>query len=174
MIQENMLVEVRNITPGRVVFSIPELSIRRLFNRGESKKLSVKELRALKYAPGGEYLLTHKLAVQNQAVIEDIGLNVEPEYFWTRAEIVKLLREGSVDELLDTLEFGPRGVVDYIKRLAVDMPIADMSKRQAIYEMTGFDVTRAIEINKIEAQSEETEQTAPSRGRRVPVVAKED
>jgi len=62
-------------------------------------------------------------------------------------DVVKMLQQGSLDELKDALDFAPKGVIQIIKDKAVELPIYDMLKRQAILEMTGFNVTAAIENN---------------------------
>ena len=49
---------------------------------------------------------------------------------------------------MDCLDFAPIGVIDLVKELAVKLKINDISKREAIFEKTGFNVSKAIEINK--------------------------
>lgn len=81
-----------------------------------------------------------------------MGLKVEPEYFYTEKEIKYLFEHGSLDEFLDCLDFAPLGVIHTIETLAVTLPLNDVAKRYAILEKTGFDVTRAIELELIETK----------------------
>ena len=73
---------------------------------------------------------------------------VEPEYDYTPTDIKNLLLNGSLDELLDCLDFAPEGVIEIVKDLAVELPLNDVAKREAILNKTGFNVTNAIEIKK--------------------------
>ena len=73
---------------------------------------------------------------------------MQPEYGYTIEDITKLMEKGSLNEFLDCLDFAPEGVLNNIKDLAISLPLNDMSKRQAILEKLGFDVTNAIELMK--------------------------
>lgn len=53
---------------------------------------------------------------------------------------------GTLDQFLDCLDFSPEAVKESIKDIAVELPLNDMAKRDAIREKLGFDVTKAIEI----------------------------
>ena len=64
--------------------------------------------------------------------------------YWLTFNEINMLQNGSLDELKDALDFAPSGVIQIIKDQAVALPIYDVRKRQAILEMTGFDVTSAI------------------------------
>jgi len=58
------------------------------------------------------------------------------------------MQTGSLDEFLDCLDFAPEGVKDLIKNLAVDLPLNDVAKREAIFNKLGFNVDNAIRIKK--------------------------
>ena len=47
--------------------------------------------------------------------------NVEPEYFYTEKEVKELLTNGSLEQLEDTLNFAPEGVIELIKTMPVKM-----------------------------------------------------
>lgn len=55
--------KVINRSDGNVVYSLPELNIRRVFVPGESKDLSEQELNALWQIDGGASLLRNELMV---------------------------------------------------------------------------------------------------------------
>jgi len=141
------LVNVKNRSAGRVVYRIPEHGIRREFNANETKQVPYEELVWLSYRPGGRNLMTNMLQIQEVQATKNLNIHTEPEYFMSEEDVVKMLQQGSLDELKDALDFAPKGVIQIIKDKAVELPIYDMLKRQAILEMTGFNVTAAIENN---------------------------
>lgn len=150
-----MLVKVKNRSNATSVYTIPELGdrtrIRREFAPGESKNIDLEELKALIYIPGGETLLMDYLQIQDAEALKELQLDVEPEYNMSRNDIINLLQSGSMDSFLDCLDFAPEGVLDLIKELAVELPLTDSRKREAIKEKMGLDVDKAIQ-NKKEAE----------------------
>ena len=50
----------------------------------------------------------------------------------------------SLDQLLDCLDYAPEGVISLVKNMAVDMKLNDVSKRDAIKDKTGFDVSKKV------------------------------
>ena len=170
MIEKDTLIKVKNRDSGTVGYTIPELgNLHRSFSKGETKEITMDELRKLSYISGGKILLQNYLIVQNQDALKELlSDDVEPEYYYGEEEIKKLLLTGSNDQLLDCLEFAPEGVIGLVKDLAVSLKINDISKRNIILEKTGFNVTNAITINEetIEGEGEE----AKSSRRSAPVT----
>ena len=80
--------------------------------------------------------------------IKEILHQVEPEYYYTEEDVRDLLENQSLDALKDCLDFAPRGTIDLVKKIAVELPLNDVAKRKAILDMTGFNVTSAVEINE--------------------------
>ena len=158
------LVKVTNRCGGMAIYKIPEHGIRREFNAGESKMIPYEELVWLSYQPGGRNMMSNTFLIEEVKATQELNIHTEPEYFMTEADVINMLQNGSVDELKDALDFAPTGVVQIIKDQAVALPIYDMRKRQAILEMTGFDVTSAITNNEPDAD-EAVE--APAATRRV-------
>ena len=74
----------------------------------------------------------------------------------------------------DCLDFAPNGVIDLIKSLAVSLKIDNVSKRKAIQEKTGFNVTRAIEINEETEEEEETSKENNQGRRAAPISTKKE
>ena len=138
------LVRVTNRCGGMAIYKIPEHGIRREFIAGESKMIPYEELVWLSYQPGGRNMMTNTFLIEEVKATEELNIHTEPEYFMTENDVINMLQNGSVDELLDALDFAPTGVIQIIKDQAVALPIYDMRKRQAILEKTGFDVTSAI------------------------------
>lgn len=159
------LVSVTNRSSGRVVYIIPEHSIRRALNRGETRQIPYEELVWLSFTPGGKALMRDMLYIRDEAAIQELEIPTEQEYFMDEEAVVKMLIEGSLDELLDALDFAPEGVIEIIKDKAVTLPLYDMQKREAIQKSTGFNVTAAIENVKPDEDEEKAE--APAATRRV-------
>lgn len=76
-----------------------------------------------------------------------------------------------MDQFLDCLDFSPAVTRDIIKDMAVELPLNDMAKREAIQEKLGFNVTKAIEIKNTKYDGEEEkEDNSSSRVRRAAPV----
>lgn len=171
-IDDNKQVEVINRMNGTTTYIIPEMqNLKRTFTTKERKVVPFEELRRLMYVPGGEEILREYLIIADKDVIQELGLHVEPEYFYNEEEIKHLFEKGSLDEFLDCLDFAPKGVIDTIKAMAVTLPLNDVAKRQAIFDKTGFDVTKAIELN---LEPKEEEITKGKRRAAVPSMAGQD
>lgn len=162
----NKSVKVTNRSSGWTGYIIPDMNnLRREFAAGETKILPYGELMALSNIPGGRALMQEFLQITEIEVIEKLDIHTELEYSMTETDIIKLLQEGSVDELLDALDFAPTGVIDIIKTQAVQLPLYDMRKREAILKATGFDVTKAIENNAPDEEDEAEEAPVASKRR---------
>ena len=171
MIDKNLEVNVSNRGHGAVGYTLEEMDgLRRQFQPGETKRLTFEELEKLSWIPGGRYLLENELVIDNKQVVDYLLHGVEPEYYYGEDEVKLLLTEGTLDQLLDCLDFAPSGVIQLVKDMAVKLPCNDVAKREAIFEKTGFNVTNAIEMMK----EDEPEEVIASSGRRsVPVDADE-
>lgn len=146
---KDKLVKVLNRDNGSVVYSIPELNgLLRVYQAGEIKEIPFGELQQLSYIPGGKALLEDSLVIQDAEAVKELLGEVEPEYNYGKAEIIKLMKQGSLDQFLDCLDFAPEGVQDLIKTLSVELPLNDVAKRQAIYQKLNFNVDNAIRIQK--------------------------
>ena len=164
--EKTTLIKVLNRDNGSVVYSIPEMNgLRRVFQAGETKEITFEELEKLSYIPGGMELLEDSLVILNnkQAINLILG-HVEPEYSYSREDIIKLMKTGSLDEFLDCLDFAPEGVKDLIKTLSVELPLNDVAKREAIFNKLGFNVDNAIRIKR---ESSEPTEEKPVVKRRV-------
>ena len=173
MIENSMTIKVTNRDNGSVGYSVPDLGVHRTFQPKESKEISAEELRKLSYLPGGDVIIKDYLIIHNEELLKELLGEVEPEYYYSEDEVKTLLLSGSLEQLQDCLDFAPNGVIDLIKSLAVSLKIDNVSKRKAIQDKTGFNVTRAIEIN--EETDEETTSKESAQGRRAaPITAKSE
>ena len=151
--------KVTNRSAGMAVYNIPEARIRRSFASGETKMIPLDEIRLLSYQPGGPQMLMNFLQVE-PVVAEELGMSTEPEYNLSIEEVKELLEKGSQDAFLDALDFAPTGVIELIKKFAVELPLSDMNKVAAWKEKTGFDVLAAL--NHI-AEDKAEVNTAPAQ-----------
>ena len=165
MLDKNEMVKVTNRDNGSIGYSIPDLNnLRRVFTSGETKEITVEELRKLSFIPGGMNLLRKYLIINNEQVVKEILGEVEPEYHYTDEDIKTLLEKGSLDQFEDCLNFAPAGVIDLIRKYAVELKLNDVRKREMFLEKTGFNITTAIAAN--EANKEEQEVTPKVTGRK--------
>ena len=140
MIQKDKIVAIKNKYGGMVGYKVEELGINRKFYPNETKEVTFEELQRLSFTPGGDTILTDFLQIDDEEVIEQLfHKKPEMEYFYSREDIKKLMESGSLDQFLDCLDFAPAGVKDIIKDMAVELPLNDMNKRQAIMEKLNFD-----------------------------------
>lgn len=156
MLTNDTMVAVTNRGKSIVGYVIAELHIKRRFAPNEKKQISAGELRALYAERGGAAIIRNHLLIENEELVNELIYNVQPEYFYSEQDIVELLTTGSLDQLLDAIDFGPSGVHDLIKAKAVQLKLNDVNKRQAILEKLGFNVTSAIEANEQETTAEPT------------------
>lgn len=170
MVENNMTVKVTNRDNGSVGYSVPDLGVHRTFQPRESKEISAEELRKLSYLPGGDVIIKEYLIIHNEELLKELLGEVEPEYYYSEDEVKTLLLSGSLAQLQDCLDFAPDGVIDLIKSLAVSLKIDNVSKRKAIQDKTGFNVTRAIEINEETEEGDASKEGAQGR-RAAPITA---
>lgn len=164
--EKSTLIKVLNRDNGAVVYAIPEMNgLKRVYQAGETKEITFEEIEKLSYIPGGMELLEDSLVIlnNNEAIKEILG-HVEPEYSYSKDDVINLMKNGSLDEFLDCLDFAPEGVKDLIKTLSVELPLNDVAKREAILNKLGFNVDNAIRIKR---ESEEPTKEEPTTRRRV-------
>lgn len=150
--------KIINRSAGRVYYNIPEINVRRSFAPQEEKVVTIGELEALSFQPGGKELMLNFLQVSDINAVESLtGQKTEPEYLLTTAGVRNLLEKGSIDQLLDAFDFGPEGVKDLIKTVACNIKLSDMNKAKVIKEKTGFDVIAALQ-NEMAVEEDQKQQ----------------
>lgn len=152
---------LKNRSAGVVCYSVPDLSIRREFQPGETKKVTKEEIERLSYEPGGDVLLRDYLQIISPEIREDLGMETEPEYDLSEKEIIDLIKTGDMDHWEDAMNFAPAGVIDLIKALSVSLPLTDLNKAEMLKKKTGFDVMKAIALeNEVKRDSEASADTS--------------
>ena len=142
-------IKVKNRSHSPVVYIVPDMgNLRREFSGLEEKIVTFEELRKLNGTYGGSVLLREYLVIRNEQAIKQLNFDVEPEYFYTKDDVERLLTTGSMDEFLDCLDFAPDGVIELIKEYAVTLPLNDVAKREVLLNRYDYDVNKIIEIRK--------------------------
>lgn len=170
MIDNKALIKVTNRSRGGLTYTIPDLGIRREYAPNETKEVTAQELRKLSYISGGKVMIDRYLVIQNAALVRELLGYVEPEYYYTEKDIVELLLRGTLDQLDDCLTFGGQGVIEVVKRKAVELEINDVSKRELIFKKTGYNVNNAITINR-ESKAVDEEESAKTQRKAAPINA---
>ena len=173
MINANTVYNVLNRSSSMVGYTIPELNIRREFQPGETKKIKFSELEQLTYQPGGTTLIQDYFLIREQAVTDALNIQTEIEYYMNEDNVRDLILKGSLDQFLDCLDFAPEGVIEMIKKLAIELPMNDVEKREALKKKTGFDVDSAIKNKMAEIADEGAPAASEAPHRRVQESANE-
>ena len=173
MINANTVYNVLNRSSSMVGYTIPELNIRREFQPGETKKIKFSELEQLTYQPGGTTLIQDYFLIREQEVTDALNIQTEIEYYMNEDNVRDLILNGSLDQFLDCLDFAPEGVLEMIKKLAIELPMNDVEKREALKKKTGLDVDAAIKNKMAEIADESAPATSEAPHRRVQESANE-
>lgn len=173
MLNKDTIIKVTNRSYGSVGYEVPDLGIRREYQPKEIKEVTYEELLKLSYSSGGKRIIEKYLVVDNEEAVAQLLGDVEPEYYYTEIEVKELLLNGSYAQLEDCLDFAGSGVIDLVRKLAVDLQINDIRKREIILEKTGFNVSSAIQIAK-DAQEENDVQPSRARRRSAPISVKDE
>lgn len=161
------IVLVKNRSAAIVLIDVPNIHLHLEVQPGQTIKMKYEDLCEFAQVPGGATMLREYLQLQEQE-IEELNLGeVEPEYNYSEEDIKKLILEGSIDEFLDCLDFAPTGVIDLIKKFAVDLPMTDLRKIEELKKKTGFDAESALKHKKEELADSGAEEQPKATGRRV-------
>lgn len=170
MLDKDTIIKVTNRDSGSVGYTVAEMGIHRKFQKGEVKEIRMEELRKLSYLPGGQAIINDCLIIHNEDALKELNPDYEPEYFYTETDIRELLLKGTEAQFLDCLDFAPEGVIELVKQLAVELKINDLAKREAIFKKTGFNVTRAIQINEESQEVDEADTEVKQRRAAAPTT----
>ena len=167
MLQDHVLVPVRNMVNHKVVYKIPDQNRRVVFEPFQERKVSAGELRGLHYTVGGEALIHDYLCVKNNDLREEFNIPKDQiEYDWELKDIKHILLDNnaSIEALQDALDFAPEGIREMIIDYAVIWKIPDTNRRKVITQMTGIDINKQIEFTELN-EKDQSQQEAPSHRR---------
>lgn len=141
------MVPVSNMARSRVAYEIPEMNISREFRQFEygkepdKKNLPFGELYALNNMPGGRQLIWDNLKIDDNLARQGLELPLAKEVMeveYDRAQVAKILKDGTEDEVLDMLEFGPYYIAQWVKEEAVNLDSS--SRRKFIGDVLKIDI----------------------------------
>jgi hypothetical protein len=108
MVDKNKEIKVTNRYSGTTVYIIPDMNnLRRQFAPGETRVVPFEELERLSWIPGGRTLLENNLVMEDPAAVKEILGTVEPEYYYDKNNVIEVMKNGTLDEFLDCLDFAP-------------------------------------------------------------------
>lgn len=171
-INKNKRIQVINRSGGALGYHIPTLGVYRRWTKpGDHLNISIHELLELKTVPGGLTILRNHLLIEDEQALKILFLDetMEPEYKYGLKEVDFLLYEGTLEHLLDALDFAPTGVLDLIKNKSVNKIPNTTAKVDAINKKFSIDLNKMHELhlNKDTA----VEAPEPTRRRRTaPIV----
>ena len=157
---------VKNRSASTVVIRVPEKGIRKEFAPGETLRMTFEELEMVSFQAGGRELMANFLQIMEDEVNDELNISREAEYYMSEQQIVDLLKTGSIEQFEDCLDFAPIGVLDLIKKFAVEIPLTDTIKMERLLEKTGFDTSKAIANAKAEKTVETSKEEDSSSKRR--------
>ena len=172
MVNKEKRVKVVNRTGGSLAYKIDTLRVTRHWPRpGDYLNISVSELSELRTVPGGNYILEECLIIEDKEALSVLfpDQELEPEYNYGLKEIEALLYEADTEQLLDALDFAPKGVLDLIKAKSAEKLPNTTAKIDAINNKFKIDLNK---VNELHQEKEIKEQiSAPTRRRRTaPIV----
>lgn len=162
-------ITVRNRSNSFIGYEVPDMNLKRDFAPYEEKfDITEEEIQKLSYQAGGQELIDGYLCISDAEVAEFISPKYakEPEYNYTEKDLIRLVKEASIDEFLDCLDFAPPGVCETLKTLCITLPATDTEKMQAIGDKFGINIANAI-ANYQASKEETSNEKTPIRERRV-------
>lgn len=147
------MIPVTNMSRSHVGYTLKELNNRTVSftpnaegRKADRKIISFHELYTLFNAPGGEQLIWDSLRIESDLAREALGLPTSeeiPEMGYDKEKVLDILKNGTEDEILDMLEFGPFYIAEWVKDLI--RKVDSSSKRQLIGHLFKLDVDRMEE-----------------------------
>lgn len=114
-----MEVKVWSIGAGIVTYTLTDPQVSRTWRPNELKIITFHELYQLANHPGGIVLLRERLQIRDNKVREALQLPLDPEFLYTEEDAKNLAINGTQEQILDALEFGPLGLASMIKHHAI-------------------------------------------------------
>lgn len=155
-------VKVVNLISSRVNINVPELSLRRIWEKkGAVKTIPLEQLEEAMYNPGVEALFTDGiLGIDDMEVKKYLGL--EPEDAEEPVNIIILddaqrkryLTVLPLHEFKEKIKELPLEQVRELAQYAIQNEIANFDKAEVIKKMIGTDIIASIQLNKADQEPE--------------------
>lgn len=176
MVNKEKRVKVVNRASGSLAYKIDTLRVTRHWRKpGDYLNISIAELLELKTVKGGQSLLENYVIIEDEEALSVLfpDQELEPEYKYGIKEIEVLLYEADTEQLLDALDFAPKGVLDLIKSKSAEKLPNTTAKIEAINKKFKIDLNKVNEFYQEKEIKEESPE--PTRRRRTaPIVETEE
>lgn len=175
LIPDNAQVKLTNMMNSPSGYKLPNGTFRR-FAPNATMTVTAGEVREASNMPGAVQLFQNYIRINDKDLANELGVSEDSydnEYSWTRENIVSSLTTQPIEVLLDALDLAPDAVKESIVDLAVELEIPDINRRKAIFEATGQDVTKMIEVkNAYKGKDEAKGEPAAAPARRASTAKK--
>lgn len=149
-------VKVKSLISSRVILSVPELRLRRVWEKkGSVKIIPFEELEQAIYEPGVEALFTEGvLGIDDMEV--KIALGLEPEDAKEPVNIITLtddqrkryLTVMPLPEFRQEVKKLPVEQIQELVQYAIDNEITNFDKSEILLQLTGIDIISAVKLNR--------------------------
>ena len=149
-------VKIVSLVSGRVVLSVPELRLKRVWDKkGAVKIIPIDQLQEALYEPGVIELFEGGcLGIDNME--QKIALGLEPEGAEEPVNIITIddAQRKRYLTVLPFVEFKekikelPREQIEELANFAIENEIADFEKSEVLRQYTGKDIIGAIKLNR--------------------------
>ena len=154
-------VKVTNLISSRVNINIPELTIRRVWERkGVVRTIPFEQLEEAMYHPGVEALFKNGvLGIEDMEVKRALGL--EPEDAKEPVNIITLndqqrkryLTVMPLPEFKEKIKELSRDQLSELAQFAIQNEIADFDKSEVLKKMIGTDIIECIKLNRADQET---------------------
>ncbi len=156
-------VKIKNLISGRVIMSIPDMRLRRVWEKkGVIRTIPFEQLEEAIYNPGVERLFKNgALGIEDMEV--KIRLGLEPEGADEPVNIITLddkqreryLKHMPTHEFRQKVKELPREQQLELANYAIAHEIADFDKSEVLLKAVGIDILSAIKLNRDDKTVEE-------------------
>lgn len=156
-------VKVVNLVSSRVILTVPELRLKRVWEKkGAVKTIPFEQLEEAIYEPGVEALFTDGvLGINDMDVKKKLGL--EPEDATVPVNIITLDDEQRkryltvlpMYEFREKLKELPREQIIELANYAIDNEIVNFEKSELIRKVVGIDILSVIKLNRDDKAAQE-------------------
>ena len=161
MIDKEMKVNIKNETLGRVGINLPDLKLKRVWERkGVVRQITFDDLQQAFYEPGVEYMFREgMLSIDNMDVKKELGL--EPEDAKEPVNVIILSDEQRkrfltvmpMHEFRQEISKLSHEQINSLVDYAIANKIADLDKTEFLKEKTGIDIYKAIQLNRADREN---------------------
>ena len=153
-------VKVKSLTNGTVVVNVPDLRLRRVWERkGAVKVIDEEVLQEAIYSPGVEYLFKQgMLQMLDEEVAEEISPELKDVVVLDDTEMRVMLKAKPLGEFKAKLKELPREQIFALVEYAIQNEIIDMAKNDVLKAKTGIDITKAVQLKRQEQEKVKVEE----------------